>query len=183
MEEFNTYEYSVEHSKKDRKLRLKKFCLIMLYVLYGIGGLTVAAIAPFGVLLAPFIALVPVTCWMIVFFTWRYVKPEYIYTITLGTLKFIIFYGSKTKRTVFEAKIANADMISPYTEKSQLEIEKYAPKNIYFGASSLSSPDTYYMLFKNDKEEACVYFFEATSKALKILKFYNSHTEVANVRF
>jgi len=183
MEEFNTYEYSVEHSKKDKKLKLKKILLIIAYFVYCITGITVVALAPFGVLLAPLIALVPVTCWIIAFFTWRYVKPEYIYSMTSGVLTFEVLYGNKTRKTVFETKIANAETIAPYSEKAKLDIEKYAPKNEYLGVSSLDSPDAYYMLFKNDKGENCVYYFEATARALKILRFYNQKTEVVKVRY
>ena len=182
MEEFNTYEYSVEHSKKDEKLKRKKLLLIIFYVVYCI-AIPVIALSLVGVLVAPFIALVPVTCWIISFFTWRYVKPEYIYTLTSGTLTFTILYGNKTKKTVFETRISSAETIAPYNEKAMLDIEKYSPKNEYLGVSSLDSPDAYYMLFKNDKGEPCVYYFEATARALKILKFYNSKTEVSAVRY
>jgi len=182
MEEFNTYEYSVEHSKKDKKLKSKKLALVLFYVLYCI-ALPVLALSLVGVIAAPFIALVPVTCWIIAFFTWRYVKPEYIYSMTSGALTFEVLYGNKTRKTVFETKIANAETIAPYSEKAKLDIEKYAPKNEYLGVSSLDSPDAYYMLFKNDKGENCVYYFEATARALKILRFYNPKTEVTAVRF
>ena len=183
MEEFNTYEYSVEHSKKDKKLKLKKTLLLIFYTVYCITGLTFAAVAPVGALVATFIALVPVSCWIISFFTWRYVKPEYVYSMTSGVLTFTILYGNRTKKKIFETKIASAETVAPYTEKSKHDIEKYAPKNEYFGVSSLTSPDAYYMLFQNDKGENCVYYFEATARALKILRFYNQKTEVTAVRF
>ncbi len=183
MNEFNTYEYSVEHSKKDPKLRLKKALLIVFYVAYCFTLIFVVAFAKAGVLAAPLMALIPVTCWIIAFFTWRYVKPEYEYSMTSGILTFSIIYGSKTRKKRFDTKIAAADTIAPYTEHAKRDIEKYSPQVSYLGASSLDSPDAYYMLFETTDGKRCVYYFEATEKSLKILRFYNPKAVVTKVRF
>ena len=43
--------------------------------------------------------------------------------------------------------------------------------------SSLQAPDLYYGIFMLG-EDKCVVYFEATEKALKILKYYNHSTVV-----
>ena len=183
MNEFNTYEYSVEHSKKDKKLRLKRTLLIIGYVVYCVALISVVAFIPVGVLVAPLMAFVPVTCWIIYHFTWRYVKPEYQYSMTSGTLTFSILFGGKSKKKQFETKIAAAEAIAPYTEDAKLDIEKYAPQVTYYGVSAFDSPDAYYMLFTDESGNRCVYYFEATERALKVLRFYNSKTVVTKVRY
>ena len=183
MNEFNTYEYSVEHSKKDKKLRLKRTLLIIVYTVYCLALFIAVAFSKAGVLAAPLMALVPVTCWMIVFFTWRYVKPEYQYSMTSGKLTFSILFGGKSKKKQFETKIAAAEAIAPYTEEAKFDIEKYAPQVTYYGVSALDSPDAYYMLFTDESGNRCVYYFEATERALQILRFYNSKTVVTKVRY
>ena len=46
--------------------------------------------------------------------------------------------------------------------------------------SSLDAPDMYYAVFDHDGEDQVVYF-EATKKALQILRFYNPVTVVTEV--
>ncbi len=183
MHEFLEYEYSVEHSKKDKRLRRKKLLLMAGYILYCMVGISLAAFSNFGVLVAPLIALVPVTCWIISFFTWRYVCPEYKYRTISGAITFEIIYGNKTTKKMFETRIAEADEIAPYSERAAASIEKWKPDNTYFGVSDLTSPDVYYMLFTDEDGKRCVYYFEATEKALKILSFYNKKTVVTKVRY
>ncbi len=183
MQEFLEYEYSVEHSKKDKRLRRKKTLLMIGYILYCTVGISLAAFSKIQVLVAPLIALVPVTCWMISFFTWRYVCPEYKYRTVSGQLEFYTIYGNKTTKKIFEMHIADAEEIAPYTENTAADIEKLKPDNTYFGVSDLTSPDAYYMLFTDEDSRRCVYYFEATSKSLKILSFYNKKTVVTKVRY
>ena len=183
MNEFNTYEYSVEHYKKDPKLRLKKTLLVIFYVVYCFALIFVVAFAKAGVLAAPLMALIPVTCWIIAFFTWRYAKPEYEYSMTSGVLTFSVIYGNRTRKKKFDTRIAQADTIAPYSVSAKSDIEKYAPQTTYMGVSSLYSPDAYYMLFETADGKRCVYYFEATDKALKILRFYNPKTVVTKVRY
>ena len=63
------------------------------------------------------------------------------------------------------------------------DIEKYAPQVTYYGVSAFDSPDAYYMLFTDESGNRCVYYFEATERALKVLRFYNSKTVVTKVRY
>ncbi len=183
MQEFLEYEYSVEHSKKDKRLRRKKTLLMIGYILYCTVGISLAAFSNFGVLVAPLITFVPVSCWIISFFTWRYTCPEYKYRTISGQLEFYTIYGGKTTKKIFEAHIADADEIAPYGERAAAGIEKWKPEHSYFGVSDLTSPDAYYMLFTDEDGRRCVYYFEATEKALKILSFYNKKTVVTKVRY
>ena len=47
----------------------------------------------------------------------------------------------------------------------------------------MSSPDCYIMIFTDEDGKKCAYYFEATAKAIKILRFYNRETVVGSVRY
>lgn len=181
MEEFVTYEYSVE-PKKDARLKRKKTLLVLFYIAYCMIGITIAFFFDFGVLITPLIALTPVTCSIIVFFTWRYAKPEYVYSTESGVLTYTVIYGGKTKKKIFETRIADAEAIAPCSE-SLSETEAFCPECRYTALSTPDTPDAYYMLFTDKDGKRCVFYFEATAKSLKILRFYNPKTVVSKVRY
>lgn len=179
MEEFNEYEYSVEHSKKDRRLRRRKRLLIGLYVAYCLIFLFLVLAVR---LLAPLYALVVVSCAFIWFLTWRYVQPTYLYNLTSGNLTFYTIYGGRTKKKIFSTKIADASLIAPAVSEEAKGCTEGCVKT-YCGVSDAESPDVYLMVFGDEKGRKCAYYFEATAKALKILRFYNRKTVVGNVRY
>ena len=72
-EMFTTYEYVVAQKAEGRFL-LRKLLFLLLYVVYIVSLLLVGVITRIGI---PLLALVPVTTWILVFFTWRYAKVEY----------------------------------------------------------------------------------------------------------
>ena len=179
MEEFNEYEYSVEHSKKDRRLRRRKALLIGLYILYCLIFLILVLIVR---LLAPLYALVVVSCAFIWFLTWRYVQPTYLYNLTSGSLTFYTIYGGRTKKKIFSTKIADASLIAPAASEEAKGGAEGCAKT-YYGVSDMASPDVYLMVFTDEKGQKCAYYFEATAKAIKILRFYNRGTVAGNVRY
>lgn len=183
MEEFLTYEYVVEHSKKDKKLIRKKVLLIILYVSYCIIGFPLAAFSNIGPLIAALLAFIPISCWLMVFLTWRYVSIEYCYSMTSGILTHTTIYGGKTKKRLFEMRLSDAECIQPYTAEKESDIKKYAPEKRYYCFSDPASPDAYYMLFRDINGKRCLYCFEATQKALRVMHFYNKKTVITSVRY
>ena len=67
MNDFETYEYVVAQ-KKTGKYALRKFILIICYILYTVVLLSVAMLTRLAV---PLLALTPLTLLIIIFFTWR----------------------------------------------------------------------------------------------------------------
>ena len=72
----STYEYTVEQ-KSEGKFRLMRIGFMALYIIYPLIFMAVAFITQ----LFQLFALVVVTEWMLVFFTWKYAKPEYEYSV------------------------------------------------------------------------------------------------------
>ena len=180
MEEFLTYEYVVE-PKGDSKLKKRKILLIMGYIFYCLGLFVV--VLTVGKLFLPLFAMVPLTLWIIYLATWRYINPEYEYSMTSGIITFSVIYGSRVRRKKFEFLIRNMEIIAPYTDMYKDKIKDYNTESYYNGLSSPDSPDAYFALFETEEGEKCVFYFEATSKAIKILRHYNPKTVVSKVRY
>ena len=114
---------------------------------------------------------------MLVFFTWRYTKPDYRYFIEKGTLSFYVYFGKKTKKKKTEFTISSAEAIAPIDSLKE-KIREFAPAAVYSAVPSIKSTDVYAALYTDSKGKKCVLYFVATERALKLLRFYNSRTEV-----
>lgn len=175
MNEFNTYEFVVAQ-KKEGKLRTKRILAIVGYVLFFI--LIFVLLSALKVM--QLIALLPILEWMLVFFTWRYLSPEFEYSMTSGYITFTTVYGGRSKKKRLELCIKDLKEIAPYDDAACARLENAGLQKDYIFVSSLDAPDMYYAVFEQDGESQVVYF-EATKKALQIFRFYNPSTVVTPV--
>ena len=175
MNEFSTYEFVVKQ-KTEGKWILARVGMIALYVAFVLAWVVIG-IKGFAALLA----LVPVTLWILIFFTWRYVSVEYEYSITSGELRFSKIFGGRSRRTCLTLQLRNAVRIAPLENAEEAKkAEAYAPEREFSAISSLRAPDIYFMLFEYEfkehgktKKRRAILYFEATAKALQICRFYN----------
>ncbi len=176
----STYEYTVEQ-KAEGKFKLMKIGFIALYILYPVIFMAIL----FIIQLFQLFALVAVTEWMLVYFTWKYVKPEYEYSVTSGRVTFSVIRGKRSRREMVNFAIKDCLQIAPATEREWVErLELYDPEVVYSAISSASSPDRYYAAFETEDGKRCVFHFEATEKMLKLCRNYNSaHTVITKVRY
>ena len=175
MNEFNTYEFVV-HQRIEGKWLLARIGLILLYVSYVLGALLLGITTR---IIAPLLALITISLWIIIFITWRYTDVEYEYSITSGELTFSKIFGSRSRRRQLVILLRDAVRIAPLDngEYSALA-ESWHPEREYTAVSSMSAPDIYYVLFEfkgADKKEKrrAIFYFEATARALQICRFYN----------
>lgn len=173
MSDFQTYEYVVAQ-KMTGKWKAKKLSLLLGYVLFIILWFVFGFVTKFF----PLLCLMPVTLWILIFFTWRYVKVEHEYSMVSGDITFSDVYGGKSRKTLISFKIKNCSLIAPATEEYIQQAKNFAPDVVIEARSSASAPDSYLALVDMDGKRAAVYF-EATEKALKIFKFYNAGCTVA----
>lgn len=180
MNEFSTYEYVVAQ-KRTGKYLWRRIGMLALYVVYVIAFFTVGI---FTRILVPCLALVPLTTWILWFFTWRYVCIDYEYSITSGILTFTKIFGNRTRRVICEFKLKDAAVIAPLNDKLQAsKLDAFSPEITYSALSAPGAEDGYFITYEQDGR-ACVFLFEATAQALKICRFYNpSATVVTRVRF
>jgi hypothetical protein len=158
-----------------------KIAFLALYILYPVIFMPVL----FIIQLFQLFALVAVTGWMLVYFTWKYTKPEYEYSVTSGRVTFSVIHGKRSRKEMLNFAIKDCLQIAPATEREWIErLEIYDPEITYSALSSINSPDKYYAAFENAEGKRCVFYFEATEKMLKFCRNYNSsHTVVTKVRY
>ncbi len=175
MNEFaNYFEYAVD-AKVEGKLLRNRILLIIGYILYAI----VFMVLVFASKLLPLGAFVVVTTAIIVFFTWRYVNIEYEYTIVKGEMTFSKIFGRRSRRDFLKVRIQDMSHFAPYRDEYKAIADSAAKK--YYAVSSMSSPDIYVGIFKEPKSnDTSVVFFEATSKCVKLAKFYNNAATVVS---
>ena len=174
MNEFSTYEFAVSQ-KIEGKWRLARILLISFYILYPVLLLFFAMGTS---VIAPLLALIPISLWIIIFITWRFVSVEYEYSITSGVLTFAKIYGGRSRRKVLELTLRDAVRIAPLENADEAaKANKWLPEREYSAISSLRAPDIYFILFedqsgKKEKRRAILYL-EITERALQICRFYN----------
>ncbi|MBR2387384.1 MAG: hypothetical protein IKB02_01305 [Clostridia bacterium] len=178
MNEFQTYEVTT-HQKIYGSWLVKRIVLIIAYVFYVLAAFILGFTTKITV---PLLALVPVTLWMIIFFTWRYTDVDYEYSMTSGYLTFSVIYGSRTRKQIFETQIKAMTLIAPYTDDYFDKAQRYAPEVEYRALSSKNAENAYFALFENRDGKKSIFIFEADDRALSIFKFYNSTSTVTNRR-
>ncbi len=182
MNEFSTYEFAVRQ-RIEGKWRLARICMICFYVLF------VAAWLVFGLttqIFVPLLALIPVSTWMLVFITWRYVSVEYEYSITAGELTFCKIYGGRSRSKKLTFKLRDAVRIAPLVDEQEAaKATAYHPEREFSAISSLRADDIYFILFEyafresgKQQKRRAIFYFEATAKALQICRFYNASATV-----
>ncbi len=114
--------------------------------------------------------------------TIRYVQIEYEYIIKGGNMTVNHVYGRKQRREWMPpALISSFDFIKPYEGEAKELADSKDIVNRYCAVATLSCPDNYCAVFTNEKGEKCAVIFQATNKALQIMKFLNRNTEVREV--
>ncbi len=178
MESFNTYEYGTEQ-KPVGKWKAYRLLLLLLYALFVVAYFLVIYISR----IFPLGALIPLFLWIIVYFTWRYTKPDYWYTVEKGSFTFSTAYGKKSKRRVkCSFRISSAEAIAPRSAITE-KINEFAPQRVYSALPTPSAEDAYAALFKDSDGKRCVIYFVATAEVLKLMRFFNSKTVICETRY
>ena len=182
MAEFNApYEYVVTQ-KNEGKWRVRRILFIILYIIYPLLMLLVGLLTRLSV---PLLCFIPLSEWMLIFFTWRYVKPEYEYAVVSGVITFAVIYGGRSRREKLTFPIRSASLIAPVGYRMHEDkLALFDPEIKYSAIGSSDSPDKYFAIFKDEEGKKCVFYFEATEHMIKTCRFYNpAATVVTKVRY
>ncbi len=172
-----TYEYVVS-AKKKPTLRLARALALTGYVLY----VVILFVIGFATsILAPMLAFVPLTTWILVWLTWRYVSVEYEYSLTGGVMTLSKIYGGRTRRRVADITVKDASLIAPFEGDYITRAERYAPERTVDLTVDLQRPNVYLMLYETAEQRRGILYFEATDKALRILSYYNRATVIKDL--
>ena len=87
-------------------------------------------------LILPLLAFIPISLWILVYFTWRYTQVAYEYSFFGGVLKVNRLLGEKSRRTIAEIKIRDLDSVS-YCRSG--DIDAFEVDRKLFAASALDA--------------------------------------------
>lgn len=173
----DSYEYVVQ-KKKEGSYNTKRILVIFGYALLCIIGLIAAAASK----LIQLFALAPILLWITAYFTWPYFSIEYEYTMVDGNITFSTIYGGRKRKENFSIRISSFDFVAPFDKKYDSELISYGATVEFNAFSSDKTPsDPYFALFTDDHGRKCAFFFEATNRSLRILKYYNQSTVMSTV--
>ena len=170
MNEFQTYE-TIIRQRATGRLLWQRIGLVFFYLFW------VSLCYLFFVLVSPSAAvliLTPLTTFVWVLLTWKYVMIEYEYIISGGIFSLTKIYGKKKRKPMLEAEIKQALLIAPYTEEYAKQAERLSPEEIHFAASDLSEESVWLFAFRDEDEEKTVlFFFEAEERSIALLRRQN----------
>ena len=167
--ELADFEYTVAQ-KHEGKWRAYKWLMIAAYAAFAATYFIIAISIRFPQI----VAVLPLFIWILVFFTYKYVNPEYRYKITEGHLHFYRVFGKKQKE-ILKIRLIDATCIMPLEDAIE-NIKAADPKKTYSALPSRVCSDSYIILYKNEDNESVAFMFKVTSDALKSLRFYNKNT-------
>lgn len=180
MFENETYEYAIRQ-KIEGVWIFRRIGLCLLYVLF------VCAWLLFGLrtrILVPLLALIPISTWILIFVTWRYVNVEYECSVTSGILTFAKIYGGRSRKKIFELSLRDAIRIAPLSDDGEYRrVKEFRPERSFSGVSSLHDEHVFFMLFelkgKSRKEtQRAIFYFEANEKMCRMCRYYNPSATV-----
>lgn len=160
---FNYTEHLVKR-ETDGKLIGARIAIILLSVILFFGVLFLM----FGPVKIPHIAVVAVVLICYVAITlWGLTSIEYEYVIASGEMSMDKIIAAKKRKRMAEFKIPEAEQIIPFDEA------RLDGANVIYGMSSLSADDLYCAIYKSENGERTALVFNATEKALNMLRYYN----------
>lgn len=174
MNEFNTFEFVVARKKEGSykaQLILGHIGVIAVFLIVAV----VLCVLNMPMLVAIEFPLIPVGIYV-----WKLFSQEYEYSMTSGVITFSLIRGSSRRKKLLELTIKDFKEIAPYDDAACDRLSAMGLKKDYRYFSGADAPDVYYGLFEKDGDLQVVYF-EATQKALQILRFYNTATVVTTV--
>lgn len=160
------YEYVVAEERSGA-LMLKKTGLILLYVVWGLGLLVAGAVIK---LILPLLAFIPITLWMLIYFTWPLTQVAYEYSFFGGELRVSRILGERKRRELATVRISTLGSVAFCGENG----ERPSADRVIFAASSKSAPRLAVAAWKNDRDERVAMYLELDDKALRILRCYNA---------
>ena len=158
----NYFEYAVDEKPKGKNLLLRVL-LITVYV-----ALSLGYVLAFVATMPQLIAMLPFLLAIVVAFTWRYVSVTHEYIIAVGEITFAHIYANKKRKEVLRLSARDLREVSPDDGEKPMNVDR-----VYDFRSEKNTPDSYCLVFQNEKGKCCLVYFEATKKALKLLQLYN----------
>lgn len=159
----NYVEYAVDKKAKGKN-RVLRILLVFLYVL-----LSAAYFVLFYAIRIPqLVALLPFFLVILIFYTWRYVAVTHEYIIAVGEITFSNIYANRKRKQILKLAVRDLCSVGPDDGMRPTGFAR-----VYDFRSASDTPDSYCLIFRDERERECLVYFEATNKALKLMHTYN----------
>mgnify|MGYP001043299371 CR=1 FL=1 len=150
--------------------------LIFIAVCFGIGSISPAlSVFKFSLFLIPLFVFLGLKIAPI---NMAYGDVSYEYSLSSGKMDFSKIYGLRFKKDWFSIDLTKVERCAPAEEMTQNEKVGGNYRRVYDATSSCKAKNRYYAIFKNEKEERCLAYFEVIEKSLKMIKVYHPATVV-----
>lgn len=168
----NYAEYTVKRKAEGKFLKAKLLWLAIYAVLIIAYICLLVKLSMYGVLVVIItLPFVPLIFMVLRHLTWnKYVACDNKYEIANAKLTLTEVHGKKGT-VIFSEFVSAFDKIAPVREEYK-EYYEGADTVIEFRGTS-KSPDSYFLTLNKDGKKTVI-FIEATNKAVKVMKFYNS---------
>ncbi len=172
------FEYVVKPPDGYKKLRNLKIRLLVFYFAFALAViiLTLFFVPP---IIWPVIAVAAVGILAAaVAFTWRLTKSEFEYSVDNGVLTVSMIYSGRTRRTVLEFSLRDAELIAPTNGLYDGKIRDFNPEATYWGVYTLEQAN-YFAIFTDEDDTKTVLYFNADLDTVKRFRRINGRTVVS----
>ncbi len=111
-------------------------------------------------------------------FSWRYTRSEYEYSVDDGVLTLSIIYSGRTRRTILEFPLRDAEIIAPTNGLYDGKIRDFDPEATYWGVYTVEQAN-YFAIFTDEDDTRTVFYLHADLDAAKKLRRINGRTVVS----
>ena len=174
MNDFNRFEFTVDERAEGHRKLIKILGRAGLLAFVG------AFVAATFIIRMPMLAILPLCLLGLVLYFWKIFNCELEYTMTSGIMTFTRIYGGIRRKTILDVTIKDFRECAPRTAESDAKLKEQGIEKTYMFSSHSTAIDQYYATFEENGKK-CVVYFEATEKALKLLRYYNPVTVVTRV--
>ena len=150
---------------REGKTRTRRRCLlILLYVTWVVLFFTAGVLSR---LLLPLLCFIPLSVWILSFFTWRWSKEEINLSFLGGGITVARQFDGKNSKKLYEARLKNLRLVTDYTPKRMEGYLKNPKYRILYATKTDRLDGTVLAVW-----EDCVLVFESNEKALRAIKYY-----------
>ena len=153
------FECTVE--KKGKKQTIRKLIFVSIYVMWVI----LCLFAGFGLkLVVPLLCFIPLSVWILVYFTWKFTNEEIKITLFSGTMTVERLYDGKKPKKLAQTRIKDIEAVEPYSVEV---MDKYKGCYVIYAIKNKNFDTSYVISFDNT-----VIVTEINDKMMRIIKYY-----------
>ena len=163
------FEYTVTE-QNPLLLTARRVTLVAVYVLWAAMLLALGFSLQLPV---SYFAIIPISLWPIVSFSWKRTKIEYEYSYFDGILTVARVRGGCSRRVLTRVSLKDFDAVYPCDEEYVARAEQYGAGKIIFAASSQNAESLCVALWKDERNVRYALYFEPNERAIRILRAGN----------